>query len=88
MIKWFRDFVDFRILISPTLLRILYWPATLATIYYSGLLIWHGFPIGWVPLIMGTLLVRVFFEIMITGFHIARNLRVLADAEEEEDKED
>jgi hypothetical protein len=85
MIKWFRDFVDFKILISPTLLRILYWPATLATIYYSGLLIWNGFPIGWVALIMGVLFVRVFFEVITTGFHMARHLRILADAEEEEE---
>lgn len=63
-----KEYLLFRKMISPLLLRILFWPATAASIYYSTQLILNGNRIGWVPLIVGTLFVRVLFETLILRF--------------------
>ena len=62
------DFVLFHRNIAPMLLQILFWPAVAASIYYGIWLISEGHTIGWVPLIVGTLFVRVIFEVMIMSF--------------------
>ena len=64
------SYLRFDRLIAPTLLRVLFWPALVACIYYSSWLIFEGNPIGWVPLIIGSLFVRIFFEGMILFFTI------------------
>jgi len=61
-------------MISPVLLQVLFWPAVAASIYYSSWLILQGNRIGWVPLIVGTLFVRVFFEVLILLFRIYEKL--------------
>jgi len=61
-------------MIAPTLLRILFWPALAACIYYSSWLIVEGNPIGWVPLIVGSMFVRVVFEGMILFFTVNEKL--------------
>jgi hypothetical protein len=63
-----KRFANFDILITPILLKILYWPATLASIYYSCLLISDGLMIGFLPLVVGTLFVRIVFEILLSIF--------------------
>ena len=68
------EFIRFRRMISPVLLQILFWPAIAASIYYSSWLILQGNLIGWVPLIVGTLFVRVFFEVFILLFRIYEKL--------------
>ena len=72
--KSLKDFLRFERLVAPTVLRILFWPAAAASIYYSVLLIVTGNPIGWIPLIVGTLFVRVVFEGMILFFSINEKL--------------
>lgn len=74
MKKQLLDFVAFRRMISPLLLQIMFWPALIASIYYSAWLILEGNPIGWVPLIVGTLFVRVVFEAMILFFRVFEKL--------------
>jgi len=68
------DFIAFRRMISPVLLQIMFWPAAFASIYYSAWLIREGNAIGWVPLIVGTLFVRVLFEVMILFFRVFEKL--------------
>lgn len=69
-----REFATFRRMIAPLLLQILFWPAAIASIYYSAWLILQGNRIGWVPLIVGTLFVRVVFEILILFFRMHERL--------------
>ena len=63
-----KDYLLFKKMISPLLLQILFWPAVAASIYYSTQLILNGNRIGWIPLIVGTLFVRVLFETLILRF--------------------
>ncbi|MCA9739896.1 MAG: hypothetical protein H6695_05975 [Deferribacteres bacterium] len=81
-----RDYLLFKKMIAPTLLKILFWPALAASIYYSARLIIAGNPIGWVPLIVGSLFVRVLFEMLLLFFSINDNLfhikQKLAEREE------
>ena len=72
--KTFTDFLLFRKMIAPVLLRILFWPALAACIFYSAWLIVDGNPIGWVPLIVGSLFVRILFERMMLSFSIHERL--------------
>ena len=72
------DYLFFRKMISPILLKILFWPALAASIYYSIWLIRGGLTIGWVPLIVGSLFVRVMFEVMLLFFSINENLNAIA----------
>ena len=71
------DFLAFRRMISPVLLQILFWPAALASIYFSAWLIFEGNAIGWVPLIVGTLFVRVIFEVLLLLFRILDRLAAI-----------
>ena len=73
------DYLLFRKMIAPVLLKILFWPALAASIYYSIWLIRNGLTIGWVPLIVGSLFVRVIFEGMMLLFSINERLGRLAD---------
>jgi hypothetical protein len=57
-------------MVAPIILKILFWPAIAASIYYSAWIIIEGNSIGWLPLIIGTLFVRVVFEGMILFFSI------------------
>lgn len=68
------ELVAFRRMIAPVLLQIMFWPAAIASIYYSIWLIRQGNSIGWVPLIVGTLFVRVVFEALILFFRIFEKL--------------
>lgn len=68
------DLLLFRKMIAPTLLQFLFWPAVGASVYYSLQLILNGNPIGWVPLLVGTLFVRVVFELWILLFRIYERL--------------
>lgn len=63
-----KDYLLFKKMVSPVLLQILFWPAVAASIFYSTRLILDGNRIGWLPLIVGTLFVRVLFEILILRF--------------------
>lgn len=72
-----KSFLTFERLIAPFLLKVLFWPALAACIFYSGWLIVAGNPIGWVPLIIGSLFVRVIFEAMIAFFAVHENLMSL-----------
>ena len=74
MKNYLLDLVAFRRMISPTLLQIMFWPAAFASIYYSAWLIVEGNLIGWIPLIVGTLFVRVVFEVMILFFRVFEKL--------------
>ena len=73
------DYLLFRKMIAPILLKILFWPALAASIYYSTWLIRDGLTIGWVPLIVGSLFVRVAFEVMLLLFSINERLGRLTD---------
>lgn len=82
MTKHLMDFVAFRRMIAPLLLQIMFWPAALASIYYSVWLIVKGNAIGWVPLIVGTLFVRVVFEVLMLLFKMLDALSAIqADLE-------
>ena len=70
----FIEFLAFRRMIAPVLLQVMFWPAAFASIYYSVWLIRAGNSIGWVPLIVGTLFVRVLFEAMILFFRVFEKL--------------
>ena len=74
MKKQLLDLVTFRRMIAPILLQIMFWPAAFACIYYSVWLIREVTSIGWVPLIVGTLFVRVLFEVMILLFRVFEKL--------------
>ncbi|MDH4068842.1 MAG: hypothetical protein OEV30_00305 [Ignavibacteria bacterium] len=69
-----KQYLTFRKMLSPTLLRVMFWPASAACIYFSIALIRDGYAIGWVPLIIGTIFVRVLFEGMILFFSIHEHL--------------
>lgn len=71
------DYLLFRKMIAPTILKVLFWPALFACIYYSAWLIAAGNPIGWVPLIVGSLFVRVIFEGLLLFFSINEKLSAL-----------
>ncbi|GJM30043.1 MAG: hypothetical protein DHS20C17_26780 [Cyclobacteriaceae bacterium] len=70
-----KSYLRFDKLIAPTLLRVLFWPALAACIYYSSWLIVAGNPIGWIPLTIGSLFVRILFEGMILFFSINEKLQ-------------
>ena len=53
--KTLLSYLRFDKLIAPAVLRVLFWPALAACIYYSSWLIIEGNIIGWVPLIVGSL---------------------------------
>ena len=74
------DLAAFRRMIAPFLLQIMFWPAAFACIYYSLWLIREGNSIGWVPLIVGTLFVRVVFEVMILFFRVFEKLSAIHSA--------
>lgn len=76
----FREFAAFRRMIAPFLLQILFWPAAIASVYYSAWLILQGNRIGWIPLIVGTLFVRVIFEILMLFFRIYEKLADIHEA--------
>ena len=57
-------------MIAPVILKILFWPALLASIYYSIRLIIDGYTVGWIPLIVGSLFVRIVFEGMLLFFSV------------------
>lgn len=69
-----KSYLLFDKMIAPTLLRILFWPALAACIFYSSWLIVDGNPIGWIPLIVGSMFVRVVFEGMILFFSVNEKL--------------
>ena len=71
---YLRDLMAFRRMIAPVLLQIMFWPAVFASIYYSIWLIREGNLIGWAPLIVGTLFVRVVFEVLILFFRVFEKL--------------
>jgi hypothetical protein len=52
----------------------MFWPAAFASVYYSVWLIVEGHRIGWVPLIVGTLFVRVVFEVLLLFFRVYEKL--------------
>ena len=66
-----KRYANFEILITPIMLKVLYWPATLASIYYSVRLILDGYMIGYLPLIVGTFFVRILFELLLSIFRSA-----------------
>ena len=53
--KHLLDLVTFQGMISPVVLQIMFWPAAIASVYYSAWLIREGNAIGWIPLIVGNL---------------------------------
>lgn len=71
------DYLMFRKMIAPAILKVFFWPALFACIYYSTWLIVAGNPIGWVPLIVGSLFVRVLFEGLLLFFSINEKLSAL-----------
>ncbi len=74
------DFLLFKKMVAPILLQFLFWPAIIASIYYSVQLIIAGKTIGWVALIVGTLFVRVVFEIWLLLFRIYEKLDAILHA--------
>ncbi len=75
-----RDYILFRKMVAPVLLQVLFWPAAFACIYFSIRLILDGQQVGWVPLIVGTLFVRVVFEIWLLLFRIYDKLSAIHTA--------
>lgn len=69
-----KDFITFRKMIAPILLKILFWPALVANIFFSVWLIVEGNWIGIVPLFVGSLFIRVIFEIFLLLFTMNENL--------------
>lgn len=69
-----KDYLLFRKMIAPSLLKLLFWPALMANIYYSVRLIVDGYKVGWVPLIVGSLFTRILFEALILFFSINETL--------------
>lgn len=67
--------LKFEKMVSPWLLQLLFWPAAAASIFYSSWLILNGNAIGWVPLIVGTLFVRIVFESLILRFRTYEKLQ-------------
>lgn len=84
--RYLLDLAAFRRMIAPVLLQIMFWPAAFASIYYSAWLIRQGNSIGWVPLIVGTLFVRVIFEALILFFRMFEKLSDIHAAIEAADK--
>ena len=72
-------YLVFAKLIAPTLLRILFWPALVACIYYSSWLIIDGNAIGWIPLTVGSLFIRILFEWMVLFFTMNEKLGKLIE---------
>ena len=70
-----RQVLKFEKMVSPWLLQLLFWPAAAASIFYSSWLILEGNNIGWVPLIVGTLFIRVLFESLILRFRTYEKLQ-------------
>ena len=68
------DFLLFRKMLAPVLLQFLFWPAAAASMYYSSQLVLNGNPMGWIPLIVGTVFVRVIFELWLLLFRIYERL--------------
>jgi len=67
--------LKFEKMVSPWLLQLLFWPAAAASIFFSAKLILDGYVIGWVPLVVGTLFVRVLFESLILRFRTYEKLQ-------------
>jgi hypothetical protein len=74
------DFLLFRKMIAPILLQILFWPAVAASLYYSWQLVRGGYMVGWIPLIVGTVFVRVVFELGLLLFRIYERLGAIQRA--------
>ena len=72
-------YLVFAKLIAPILLRILFWPALVACIYYSSWLIIDGNAIGWIPLTVGSLFIRILFEWMVLFFTMNEKLGKLIE---------
>ena len=71
--------LKFEQMISPWLLQLLFWPAAAASIFFSVWLIVEGNAIGWIPLIVGTLFVRVIFELLILRFRTYEKLQEIEE---------
>ena len=72
------DYLSFKKLITPVLIQILFWVAvfinTIEALFDSG-----GFWNGLLELILGPILIRVFFEALIVVFEINNTLTEIRD---------
>ena len=75
-----KHYLAFKKLISPFILKFLFWPALGATIYFSIRLIADGYAIGWVPLLIGSLFTRVIFEMLLLFFTMNEKLHEINES--------
>ena len=80
--KWFKDFLNFRIMILEPILKILYYILTIGVILMSfGFLGYGGYGVlmFFLSLVLGPVLVRVGYEFTIMFVMIWRNTKDIAD---------
>ena len=80
--KWFKDFLNFRIMILEPILKILYYILTIGVILISfGFLGYGGYGVlmFFLSLVLGPVLVRVGYEFTIMFVMIWRNTKDIAD---------
>lgn len=75
-----KEFITFEKMIAPTIIMIVFWIAVLANVIIAfGIMFTETFWGGLAILILGPLLLRVYFEIMIVIFKIFETLLEIRD---------
>ena len=74
------DILTFRRMIAPTILQLLFWAAIGGVLYGSWVLWQLGNPVWPIPLVFGTLAVRLAFELAILRFRSYDRLGEIRDA--------
>ncbi|MEA3479236.1 MAG: DUF4282 domain-containing protein [Bacteroidota bacterium] len=69
------DYLAFRKMITPVILKVVFWIAVLInTIYAIVMMFQNQFWIGLVSLLLGPFVIRVFFELILVTFQINESL--------------
>lgn len=72
------DYLTFKKMITPIVLQILFWLAVLGIVIYAlSTMFGSSFWMGLLTLILGPIVVRIYFELMIILFKIHDQLNVI-----------
>lgn len=80
--KWLKDFLSFKIMWIEPILKVVYYIATIFTVLYSFTFLalgGYGFLIFLMCLVLGPIIIRIFYEATMMFIMIWRNTRDIAE---------
>jgi hypothetical protein len=80
--KWLKDFLSFKIMWIEPILKVVYYVATIFTVLYSFTFLalgGYGFLIFLMCLVLGPIIIRIFYEATMMFIMIWRNTRDIAE---------